>query len=133
MARSRYVMKGLGFFPDSKYLAFVSDQLAIAVWDVTTRRELASFGELMQRGLESPTTHLSADGALYAVADQTVTIWDMKARKLLLALSPERGAVCSVGWSPDRDLLAVGGADGVLEIWNLAKVNAKLAEIGLGW
>jgi WD40 repeat protein len=133
MARSRYVMKGLGFYPDSKCLAFVSDKLTIAVWDVTTKKELASFGELMQRGLESPKTHLSADGAWYAVADQTVTIWDMEAKKLLVALSPQRRAVCSVGWSPNRELLAVGGADGVLEIWNLPKINDKLAEIGLGW
>jgi WD40 repeat protein len=133
MARSRHVMKGLGFYPDSKTLAFVSDKLAIAVWDVTTRREVASFGELVQRGLESPKTHLSADGAWYAVADQTVTIWDMKAKKLLLALSPERSSVSSLGWSPDRERLAVGGADGVLEIWNLPEINAKLAEIGLGW
>jgi WD40 repeat protein len=133
MARSRHVVKGLGFFPDSKHLAFVSDQLSIAVWDVTTKQQLASFGELMRRGLKSPTTHLSADGAWYAVADQTVTIWDMEAKKLLVALSPERSSVSSLGWSPDRERLAVGGSDGVLEIWNLTKINTKLAEIGLGW
>jgi len=134
MARSRWVMRALAFSPDSKRLAFVSDEPAIAVWDVTTRQELASFGEgklLQPRG--GSRTHLSADGAWYAVADQTVTIWDMAAKKLLVALSPERSSVYSVGWSPDRELLAVGGNDGGLEIWNLSTINAALTGIGLGW
>ena len=126
-------IKGLGFSPDSKHLTFVNDKLAIAVWDVASKQELSSFGELAQKIHPRPKTHLSADGDWYAVADQTVTIWDMKARKLLVALSPERSSVCSVGWSPDRKLLAVGGNDGGLEIWDLPKINAKLTEIGLGW
>jgi WD40 repeat protein len=116
MARSCYVMNALRFYPDSKHLAFVNDKLAITVWDVTTKQERAPFGELAQRSVERPKTHLSADGSWYAVADQTVTIWDMEAKKLLVALSPERSAVCSVGWSPTRELLAVGGSDGSLEI-----------------
>jgi WD40 repeat protein len=57
----------------------------------------------------------------------------MRAKKLLVALAPERSSVSSVSWSPDRKLLAVGGNDGCLEIWNLPKINATLAEIGLGW
>ena len=81
--------------------------------------------------MQFPRTHLSADGGWYALGDQTVTVWDMAAKKLLVALPSE--PVCSVGWSPNRELLAVGGNDGGLEIWNLPKINAKLAEIGLGW
>jgi WD40 repeat protein len=132
MARSCRI-KGLAFSPDSKHLTFVNDKLAIAIWDVSTKQELSSFGELAQKIHPRPSTHLSADGDWYAVADQTVTIWDIKAKKLLVALSPERSSVCSVGWSPDRKLLAVGGSDGGLDIWDLPKINAKLTEIGLGW
>src|SRR5262249_31901484 len=117
----------------SKHLTFVNDKLEVAVWDVATRQKVSSFGELAEKTYPSPKTHLSADGAWYAVADQTVTIWDMEAQKLLVALSPERSSVGSIGWSPDRKLLAVGGNDGALEIWDLPKINAKLTEIGLGW
>jgi WD40 repeat protein len=123
----------LGFFADSKHLAFVNDKLMIAVWDVTKKQELSSFGDLEPRGVVSPATELSVSGAWYAAADQTLTIWDMAARRLLVALSPERSSACSVGWSPDQKLLAVGGYDGSVEIWNLPKINAKLAEIGLDW
>jgi WD40 repeat protein len=100
---------------------------------VVAKQELPSFGELAEKTQPRPKTDLSADGTWYAVGDQTLTIWDMEAKKLLVALSPERSSVCSVGWSPDRKLLAVGGNDGSLEIWDLPKINAKLDEIGLGW
>jgi WD40 repeat protein len=134
IARSRYGMKALGFYPDSRHLAFVSDKPAIAVWDASTE-EVSSFGDgqLEQRGVPEPKTHLSADGAWYALGDQTVTVWDMAAKKLLVALPSEPGSVCSVGWSPNREQLAVGAADGGLVIWNLPKIKARLAEIELDW
>jgi WD40 repeat protein len=128
LARSSSVMKAIGFGPNGD-LAFVDDRLAIAVWDVARKQQLASFGE-GQIGREG-STHLSADGAWYAVVDQTVAIWDMAARKLLVALPSERP--CSLGWSPNRKLLAVGGSDGSAEIWNLPEINVRLAEIGVDW
>jgi hypothetical protein len=125
----------LGFHADSKHLTFVNNKGAIAVWDVTTGQEAYSFaqGELDRRGALVPHTRLSADGVWYAVGGRNPTIWDMEAKKLLLALPEERSAVWCVGWSPNRELLAVGTSDGGLVIWNLPKVKAQLAEIGLGW
>jgi WD40 repeat protein/serine/threonine protein kinase len=125
----------MGFCANSNQLVFVSDQKAIAVWDLITKQELQPFGEgqLEPRGINFPSTHLSADGAWYALGDRAVTIWDMKARKLLVTMASERSFVSAVGWGPDRELLAVGDYDGRLEIWNLPKINARLAEIGLGW
>jgi hypothetical protein len=57
----------------------------------------------------------------------------MMARKLLVALPEKRGPIYSLAWSPNRELLAVGTSDGGLVIWNLPKVKARLAEIGLDW
>jgi WD40 repeat protein len=141
MAKSCHMIRAPGFSADSQHLTFVNDKLQVAVWDVARKKEATSFGELKERLVARPKTHLSADGAWYAVADQTITIWDMAARKLLVTLSPERSAVCtvgrsavcSVGWSPNRKLLAVGGTDGGLEIWDLPRINVKLAEVGLDW
>lgn len=125
----------LGFHADSKHLTFVNNNGAIADWDVTTGQEAFSFaqGELDHRGAMPPHTRLSADGAWYAVGGRNPTIWDMESKKLLVALPEERSAVWCVGWSPNRELLAVGTSDGGLVIWNLPKVKAQLAEIGLGW
>jgi serine/threonine protein kinase/WD40 repeat protein len=135
MAQPYYHALALSFYPDSKHVAFVNGKKAIAVWDVTTRREAFSFGEgeLERRGGLIPHTRLSADGAWYAVGGRAVTVWDMAAKKLLVTLPEERGAIWGIDWSPNRELLAVGTSSGNVVIWNLSKVNAQLAEIGLGW
>jgi WD40 repeat protein len=62
-----------------------------------------------------------------------VSIWDTQSRKRLLALPEEETPIWCMTWSPDREQLAVGSADGRLVIWNLAKAKALLDEIGLGW
>jgi WD40 repeat protein/tRNA A-37 threonylcarbamoyl transferase component Bud32 len=127
IARSRGVMKALAFCSNSKQIVFVNDKSAITVWDVSTKQEVSSFGK-EQKG----NTGLSADGAWYAVGGgQTVAVWDMATKTLLVVLPAQRA--CSVGWSPNRELLAVGGSDGSLEVWNLSEINARLAKIGLGW
>jgi len=133
--RSLNGVLALGFYPDGKHLVFVNDKRAITVWDVSSNREAFSFGEgeLERWGVMKPEARLSADGAWYAMGMQTVTIWDMRTRKLLVALPEERSAVSSVGWSPNRELLAVGTFGGGPIIWNMPKIKAKLAEIGLGW
>jgi WD40 repeat protein len=128
----------LAFFPDSKQLLFVkvaNDKPAVALWDVTTKQEAIAFGEgeLAEAGALLPHTRLSADGAWAAIGGGTVKVWDMVARKHVVALPVEQSAVWSVGWDPKVELLAAGSANGDLVIWNLPRVKAKLAEIGLGW
>jgi WD40 repeat protein/serine/threonine protein kinase len=124
----------IGFCPKSNELVFVNDKGAITLWDPVSKRELQSFGggELQRSGHAHPKTHLSADGTWFAAGRRAVTVWDLKTKKVLVTLSPG-GFVSAIGWSPYRELLAVGNHDGSLEIWNLPLVNAKLAEIGLGW
>jgi WD40 repeat protein/serine/threonine protein kinase len=135
LARTGYGLSAIGFYPDSQHLAFVDDTPAITVWDVNTQRELFSFGEgeLERRGALSGHTRLSADGIWYALGSRTLTVWDMAAKKLLVELPREQTSIWSLGWSPNREQLAVGTSGGDLVIWNLPKINAKLAEIGLGW
>jgi hypothetical protein len=38
-----------------------------------------------------------------------------------------------LAWSPNKELLAVGSEHGGIALWNLPKIKAQLAEIGLGW
>ena len=54
-------------------------------------------------------------------------------RELLLALPEEHGNNWGLAWSPDRELLAAGFSDGSLVLWNIPRVRAKLAQIGLDW
>jgi tetratricopeptide (TPR) repeat protein len=46
---------------------------------------------------------------------------------------PGGGPSGPIAWSPDRERLAVGLADGGLAIWNVPKIKDQLARIGLAW
>jgi eukaryotic-like serine/threonine-protein kinase len=131
--------KNMAFFRDGKHLAFVGGDGVPQVWNVRKRRQVYASGpddfrEARQYGLVGVVA-LSADDAWLAVrgARGSVTIWDMRRRELLLALPEEHGNNWSLAWSPDRTLLAAGFSDGSLVLWNIPRVRAKLAEIGLDW
>jgi WD40 repeat protein len=128
-------LMALGISPDGKRLAFVSSKPAIEVWDMASGRQAFSFGEgeLQRRGALPPHTRLSGDGAWYAIGGRVPTIWNLENKNLLLALPGEQSAVWCVGWSPDKEQLAVGTADGGLVLWNLPRIKKHLAEIGLDW
>jgi len=130
-----HAILALGISPDSKRVAFVSRKPAIEVWDIASGQQTSSFGEgeLQRRGATPPHTRLSGDGAWYAIGGRVPTIWDLDNKKLLLALPGERSAVWCVAWSPNKEQLAVGTADGGLIVWNVPRVRKQLAEIGLDW
>jgi len=131
--------KNMAFFRDGKHLAFVGGDGVPEVWNVLTRRQVYpsgpdDFREARQYGLVGVVA-VSADDAWLAVRGVrgSVTIWDVRRRELLLALPEEHGNNWSLAWSPDRALLAAGFSDGSLVLWNIPRVRAKLAEIGLDW
>jgi WD40 repeat protein len=125
----------MGISPDSKHLVFVSQKPEIEIWDIDHEQQAFSFGgeELERHGALAPHTRLSSDGAWYAIGGPQPSIWDVENKKLLLALPGERSAAWCVAWSPDKERLAVGTADGGLVEWNLPKVRKYLADIGLDW
>src|SRR5262249_10929284 len=84
--------------------------------------------------LVDPKIALSADDAWLAYGTGgSVSVWDMRQRELLLALSEEHGSNWGLAWSPNRELLAASFSDGSLVLWNIPRVRAQLAEIGLDW
>jgi WD40 repeat protein len=128
----------LAFYPDSKLLTFVSKDDVIEAWDVQTGQRAFYFG--LPEWLQSPTDRLdghlalSGDGRRFATeSGRAVTVWDTENRKLLFMLPEENGAVWCQAWSPNRDLLAVGTSVGGPVIWNIPKIRAQLAELGLDW
>jgi WD40 repeat protein len=121
--------------PDSKRIVLVSHKPAIEAWDLADGQQAFSFGEgeLERRGALPPHTRLSGDGAWYAIGGPQPSIWDLENRKLLLALPGERSAGWCMAWSPNKEQLALGTADGGLVVWNLPRVRKQLADIGLDW
>jgi hypothetical protein len=127
--------RNLAFCPDGKLLALIHGGVP-EVWNVVTRQRVYpsspdDFQGATDRGLGGKIA-LSPDNTWLAVSGAT-TVWDMHQRKLLLALPAEHGFNWGLTWSPNRELLAAGLSDGSLVIWNIPRIRAGLAEIGLDW
>ena len=127
--------RNLAFCRDGKLLALIHDGVP-EVWNVVTRQRVnpsspGDFQGARERGLDGMIA-LSADDTWLAVSGET-TVWDMHQRKLALALPAEHGLNWGLTWSPNRELLAAGFSDGSLVIWNIRRIRAALAEIGLDW
>ncbi len=70
----------------------------------------------------------SPDGKRIASAghDQTIKVWDVRARKELLWLRGHDGAVLSVCFSPDGSKIVSASADGTVKVWDSQGGEATL-------
>jgi hypothetical protein len=132
-------IRSLAFYRDSKHLAFVGPDGVPEVWDVGARQKVYPSGPRDFRGAREGhpmgSLALSADDSWLAAqgARGAVTVWDMRQKELLLALPEEPSSNWGLAWSPNRAQLAAGFSDGSLVLWNIPRVRAQLAEIGLDW
>jgi WD40 repeat protein len=69
--------------------------------------------------------------AATSTPDRAVVIYDLDAGKRVLALPPEQSDVWGLAWAPDGQRLAVGLSDGVVAVWDLGRVRARLAEFNI--
>jgi WD40 repeat protein/serine/threonine protein kinase len=126
------------FYPDAKKLVFIGSGGRPEVWNLVTRQRVYpsgphDFGGSREGDL--PVVALNAAGTwLAANRDRgSVAVWDLQKRELLLALPEEHGFVWGLAWAPNHELLAGGFSDGSVVLWNIPRVRAQLAEIGLDW
>jgi WD40 repeat protein len=126
-----YGWHNLAFYPDSDHLTFGTGKERIETWDTRTVRRVSSFGQAENY----PHIASSPDGRWLATEANplTATVWNSKAAAQVFMLPLESGPIWSQAWSPDGERLAVGLADGAVEIWNVPKIQAELSKIGLAW
>lgn len=119
----------LTFYPTSDQLTLNAANGMAETWDTRTARRISSLGPAVLHIAGSP------DGRWLATqADPlTVTLWSSKTGSQVFSLPKTSGPIWSLTWSPDGERLAVGLADGSLEIWNVPKIQAQLSQIGLAW
>jgi WD40 repeat protein len=124
---------GLAFLPDGESVIYVTAEGVAEIWNVKLNRHVDTFGA--SGTFSAPHVALSADGKWFAgiVGQNTVSLWHMPTRQHALSLRAEVGSVWSLAWDPSTRRLAVGQSDGGLAVWDLPRIQERLAESGLEW
>jgi WD40 repeat protein len=119
--------KGLehgGFTSDWKILFAVDELGRVLVWEVATAKVL--------HRLQGPSPPISAGIishrylAIGAVQEDVVRLYDLKTGREW-QLAGHKGRVRGLSFSPDDTMLASGGLDGTIRLWNTANGGALAA------
>jgi molecular chaperone DnaK len=109
----------LAFSPDSRYLASVSADYSVRVWDPEfgiCRHVIKHHGSHYARAVAfSPTDEFAASGG----NDAQVRLWNPETGDQLTSPGSQDGNIVALAFSPDGTLLATAGNNNQVRIWGL--------------
>ncbi len=123
--------KAVAFSPTSPYLAVANIRGGIGVWNSGTSHQLATLDHPNPGGSREDVA-FSRDGTRLASSNaETIQIWELSKANERSIMTGHQGGIPASTFHPDKRLLATGGKDRAVRIWNPA--NGKLVEqLGVG-
>jgi WD40 repeat protein/tetratricopeptide (TPR) repeat protein len=115
---------GVSIYPDSDHLMLTSATGMAETWDIRTVRRVFSWSK------EGPL-QVSPDDLW--ILGPGRTLWSSQTGSRVFAFPQESGITWGDALSPDRERWATARADGGLVIWNVPRIQAQMAKIGLEW
>ena len=124
----------VAYSPNGTILASGSVEGKIALWDVATKKNIATLetypvtsvafspdGTTLASGSGNFSVY-SPSGISYSTpsAGNTITLWDVATRKNIATLETRNSPVISIAYSPDGTMLASGSVEGKIALWDVA-------------
>ena len=125
----------LAFSPDGGSLAFLTTGNRVAVFDAATgelRRTFAVAGP-STGGRQMVLSHTGRWLAIASSSKRGVDIHDFATGELRYTLPDREGTVYWLAWHPMEPRLAIARDNGDIALWDLAKIDRQLSELGLGF
>ena len=112
-----WIVSGVAFSPDGKYLA-TSVGKTVTLWCTKTWQSLVTLDTVRVESLTfSPSGTRLAIGGTWP--ENSIQLWDVKTAQRIAEFSGHKSDVEVVAFSPDNRLLASGGFDGVIYLWEM--------------
>jgi WD40 repeat protein len=119
----------LAFAPDGRTLAAGDGSGVVKLWDVAALRERATLTAADDKVFfeDVPAVTFAPDGGTLAVAiGPAVQLWDVATGHLVARLEGHAGNVRCLAYSPDGTLLASGGHDRTVRLWDVARYRPSV-------
>ncbi|MCZ6490085.1 MAG: hypothetical protein O7A06_06095 [Acidobacteria bacterium] len=125
------------FTPDGQSVVFLTSDHRVAVVESASGTLQRTFPVSGPSDKRRAHVALSAKGRRLAVSSETrrgVEIYDFASGEPRYALPDREGTVYWLAWDPrDEARLAIARDNGGIAIWDLARIDRQLADLGLGF